>query len=113
MLDEVIKKLEAAPGPDRTLDEEIWRSHGGSPYSYTPTYTASIDAAIRLVPSGWDWQVYSNAEDSPGNGFFIGPFALCEDLKHDARRGAGGGGATPALALCVAALKSKRVASGE
>jgi hypothetical protein len=65
-----------------------------------PNYTASIDAAMTLVPEGMTWfvstdfvpvsaGVYNGADDDDGLPAFTG------DAK------------TPALALCAAALRAK------
>lgn len=129
---DIILKLEKAKGPSRALDRAIadlvfdleWRPYGprarklwgfprGAEFAKfhseesVPRYTSYIDEALWLVPEGLEWQVHSNAEDSPGNEHFIGPFALCEDITHEARIGWGGGGAAPAIALCIAALKAR------
>ena len=74
---DLIARLEAATGPDRTLDRDIWlglhgatlveqkpgyfrfqRASGRGRWrsvkdSIAPTYTGSLDAALTLVPKGW------------------------------------------------------------
>ena len=63
-----------------------------------PPYTASLDAALKLVPEGWRWAVSTTNDDSPcafghppDKSFWI------EDTP----------AATPALALCAFALRAR------
>lgn len=113
-LSELIAALERADGPSRELDSAIcaemglenwtaaeWaeavsgvgREHWSIPGSLP--YTSSIDAALTLVPEGCYWAVYRSGmayvkpdEDGPQE----------RDLA---------AAATPALALCIAALKAR------
>lgn len=81
---ELIKRLEAATGPDLELDAEIAMSAGlaerrndfvyvmhpveGSTHDLwlNVPYTASIDAALTLVPEGWRiWQMVRPASGEP------------------------------------------------
>ena len=124
----LIARLEQATGPDRELDADIavavdggeivWkmanytmesypaRRHpsphhiGGYCNAHVPSYTASIDAALTLVPSGkghdpwWmlkaAWRGIAKAE-------------IWVDGKGKPFRGEA---ATPALAICIAALRA-------
>lgn len=82
---ELIERLEKATGPDRELDAVIWlavtpgatrrsstvKSSKGLWPDYTidetrdangilvivPAFTASLDAALTLVPEGWSWKL--------------------------------------------------------
>jgi hypothetical protein len=112
------ERCEQAAWPDRELDaeiawmltaqdrkrlgppdlrREIW--HAGLPTpawvpfenvsSFHPHYTASLDAAVTLVPDGCGWMVMSSAAK-------VGVWP-----SH---------GATPALALCAAALRARAAA---
>lgn len=114
-MSDLITRLEAAEGPDRELDAEIFlqidpdaTDNGDgtfdSPYfdqshHHPRKYTASIDAALTLVPEGWIWQLSPTyAEvfelvDSTGFGGF------CADAP------------TPANALCIAALKAREASN--
>ena len=118
-------RIEAAEGADRALDAEIelaignwspehyeaWHRYQQCGESVNPPmcapvdpqwFTASIDAALTLVPEGWKLRQMS----------FSGPCA--DDRKwhlnlHGGKVGEDtfvGRGATPALALCAAALKA-------
>jgi hypothetical protein len=86
---------------------------GGCRY-HSPTYTFEIDRALLLVPGGWQWQV-SNRAPKPRQGrayinnkelLFAGIGGQKPNPKY---RGDETTAATPALALCAAAL---RVRSG-
>ncbi|WP_156416620.1 MULTISPECIES: hypothetical protein [unclassified Sphingopyxis] len=119
-MDSLIERIEAATGPDRELDLDIARLQGvvvlkrnhEDTANYETThwrYTASIDAAMTLVPEGFCWTVavyWCEGEDKPPY------FADCADLPamqagdfqvpiHEAWA------ATPALALVAAALKAR------
>ena len=122
---ELIERLEKASGPDRELNGAIfwiverrraqnsyWNVTPGKPQPIdelpvkglgklavevsAPAYTASIDAALTLVPEGWFGDVRLGGERSfawlkgdntdPGTGLLIGN--------------------TPAIALCIAALRA-------
>lgn len=121
-LDEVIERLEKADGPSIKLDTDIGRLlplpdvffglrvtarrfhlrsidyetedgayHTGA--GMVPHFTASIDAALTLVPNGWDWCVYNSfAQVLEKSGKAV---AITAFQKH------------PAIALCIAALKAR------
>jgi hypothetical protein len=104
------ERVEKAEVPDRELDVAIVRAlHPGigpyephcvgeepifwhDPYRKTlcPKFTASVDAALTLVPDGYGWNVQGNT-----NVFH----ALVSSYPGNAR--------TPALALCAAALRAR------
>lgn len=65
-MNDLIERIEAASGPDRALDHEIYEylgspivrmvsatTHGTDLVNWAPFYTASVDAALTLVPEGW------------------------------------------------------------
>lgn len=118
--EELIAALEKATGPSWELDEAImccvyadlkperhlegWYSASGD-HIRVDRYTASIDAALTLVPEGWrwslDWTQRPPYQDcgradlyAPGAG--IKPPDVSDVY-----------GATPAIALCIAALKAR------
>lgn len=131
--DELIAALEAATGPSRELDRHIARligwhrveprhtrsTHGawiapadwigamsdGSPmldslhgttmHPDVPAYTASIDAALTLVPEGCEWSRHRGANDR-----------MTMQVDGPGYIGRHGQGATPAIALCIAALRA-------
>jgi len=83
---ELAERCEAATGPSYALDLEI----AAAIYPVRPRvlqiFTASIDAALMLVPDLDGWVVM-------GNGAKVGRWVSP--------------GATPALALCAAALRAR------
>ena len=128
--DELIAALEKADGPDRELDALIWllvnypdwrkhkdwrktngwaeESRPSSMVSYYTAdglggsgsanhYTASIDAALTLVPEGWSWSVDHLLGQKPGAVLNNKPFSKTAIATE---------GATPALAICIAALRA-------
>ena len=101
-MDDLIRKLEAATGPDRSLDEAIFVIAKYEPSEKLPAYTASIDAALTLVPEGWLRYV---ADDENG------VHACVWQKRMPWQGGKIQAGclkaATPAIALCIAALKAR------
>jgi hypothetical protein len=115
---ELAARCEAAEGPDRELDalisvavddgcgirwHDLWFftfATGNSP----PLYTASLDAALTLLPPGSLW-AGGSMEEGPfarllwprADGTYVGNY-----LEITAT--------TPALALCAAALRAKAAA---
>lgn len=92
---ELIQRLEKATGPDVELDHAL-----GMLVGVGGDYTRSIDAALTLVPEP--------AVKSDGGRMV--------DIRLDERRNVGfatvnydfsAQGATPAIALCIAALKAR------
>jgi len=124
---ELAKRCEQASGPERELDGAIWcavngydflgwdgagvmwrkRGHDRSHYpaDRVRIFTASLDAALTLVPEGWPWSL--DATQRP-------PYRECGRADIFAP---GGGlkptdvmdvyAATPALAICAAALRAR------
>lgn len=99
--EDMIARLERASGPDRELDIAITELMQGHPVgdrgTYTP-YTHSLDAAVTLVPEGFEWSVSS---DLPRYG------ATCGSCAADFA------GATAPLALCIASLKGRALKERE
>lgn len=109
-LTKLAERVEALTGPDREVDQAIHalvsldRKHpylavpqiddkhpSGRPYA-TPAYTESLDAALTLLPEGWDWSyniVWGTA------------IIWCAGVEHKAVSSA-----TPALALAAACLRA-------
>jgi hypothetical protein len=96
---ELAERVEAATGPDRDIDHAIANLTNYATVGEVLTYTASLDAAMTLVPEGW----------------YIGDLTQCnEDDKSQAclteidapHRDAGATAAIMPLALTAAALKA-------
>lgn len=68
-----------------------------------PPYTSFIDVALTLVPEGWKWALHSADDAGPPCAFCVSdmgklPWSKRVDDTH---------AATPALALCAAALRAR------
>lgn len=106
---ELIERLEAATGPDPLLDAAIGEHLGLTPASFRfkdgdqvsmwPNFTGSVDAAMTLVPAGW-W-VQHIGQNLKGWGVRIETQGCSIPNSMAIPRLA-----TPALALCIAALKA-------
>lgn len=119
---DLIERLEKATGPDRQLDADIlntcghqaldrgprigweWRRDGKGIWSRMPSPTASIDAALTLLPDGYAWTICNRP-------FQKDFWASVADPYDD-----GGGnpaiGKTAATALTAAALKASQESRG-
>ena len=69
---------------------------------HTPTYTASLDAAMTLVPEGWSFEVRCSGTGDRGQASAWNPMKA---PGHEEVRVMGC--ATPALALTAAALRAR------
>lgn len=69
-----------------------------------PRLTTSLDAALTLVPEGWTWDVDATAPEC-GVDWTLHPQGLEEFAVT-------GTAPTPALALCIAALKARSASNG-
>jgi len=91
-------RVAALSGPDREVDAEIMRVVKTAKF-VAPCYTASLDHAMTLVPEGFDrWAV--TARNS----------AVCarsDGVEYQVRLLDWVFAATPALALCAAALRAR------
>lgn len=115
---ELIERVERASGPDREIDLAIARVMGtivlqrnfsdtGNHETTHWEYTASIDAAMTLVPEGWKLrQMNFSAPCADDRKWHLSLYggSVGEDCFV-------GRGATPALALCAAALKARTPAA--
>ena len=112
---ELAERVEAVGGADRGLDRAIWLSLGNVEpdawnMSPAPTYTASIDAAMTLVPEGLtEWEIGRSTRD-PRFGQYQARICLLTAEQDPEELGpqAIANGATPALALCAAALRARK-----
>jgi len=112
---DLLTRLEKATGPDRELDEDlarelgwetvmqwnglVWKSPSGNTGYTPPRFSSSIDEALSLVPEGAiKWSVSGGLDGMWGATVDMGVVGLiCADFK----------GHTPALALCIAALRAR------
>lgn len=106
-MDDLIAKLEAATEGSHWLDRLIDEALGGD-FDKPHSFTTSIDAALKLVPEGKAWGVGSIMFDElpPRRAFAANcrrEGCITPDTPaYDAV------GATPALALCIAALRARQ-----
>ena len=95
------ERVEGLSGPSPKLDVEIWLTSVGRdvPMSH---FTASLDAAMGLVPEGW-WlfHIYVSPEEMPGDRFKASVY------NDQSIYAASGRASTPALALTAAALRAR------
>jgi hypothetical protein len=110
---ELAERCEKAKKPDRELDADIaltqgWTEHPGDnwigPHGQisVPAFTASLDAALTLVPEGHDWIIEH----------VNGGLTICARVGHnDPDRISWGDIA--ALALCAAALRARAAQNAE
>lgn len=64
-----------------------------------PAYTASLDAALSLVPEGWAFQLLYEPDATKGQQALVWPPGKSMPLSS---------APTPALALCIASLRARR-----
>lgn len=125
---EVIARLERATEGSRELDYAIWdalyppkigggedlpRDFGfvrGQPLTdcYAPEYTCSLDAAVSLVPEGWFWRCGRTSHNA-GWAYVSKCF---DPLPHEEAAFFRPTDTTPALALCIAALRARLAKEG-
>jgi len=111
-MDDVIAALGAAEGGSDNLDAMIYRRGGGSDLvgydcadDEVPMWTQLIDDAATLVPPGYAWVLFSDGnagvalERRDADGQWHCP---ASDTT----------AATPALALCIAALRARVAVRG-
>lgn len=101
-IDELIADLEKATKPCERLDKAIHlivAPENPHPY-HCPRYTGSIDQAVTLVPKGASWFIESwppspTRKVTSDAAVCMGGERYCSDAS------------TPAIALCIAALKAR------
>jgi hypothetical protein len=109
-MEKLIAALEAATESSFELNAAIARldfyreAHGDLADNEVPDFCASIDAALTLVPANHDWSLHAD------NGEAI---AGCMPSSEDGCDIADCRGATPALALCIAALQARATISSK
>jgi hypothetical protein len=97
-LENLISRLEEAFEEDSELDLLIAQAVGNTSRP-APTYTGSIDAAMTLVPSGYAISLHVDANLTVHAGCELDEGEGCSDAQPC--------GDTPALALCIVALRAR------
>lgn len=110
---DLLNRIKAATGPDWSLDVEIARALGFleevAGMVRLPAYTASLDAALTLVPEGLEWELFGyDATRDPRFPRFQARIMLLTHAQDPEELGPQSimNAATPALALCAAALRA-------
>lgn len=113
------ERCEQAMGPSRALDRDIARavlgpeinSISAMEYAFCRNYSDSLDAAMTLIPAGRGWLVGfgRTRPDEPVGGAQI--TASAYDFLKSGDIIAEAEAATPALALCAAALRTRALAA--
>ena len=124
-IDELIERLEKATGPDRGLDGDIavccgeatgyverlgkrddgWVSKGAHhAVVAAPTYTASIDAALTLIPSTQNWSIETDPGGHWAKTWTMEPSQIFGGQTWRVRDNES---ASAAIAFCIAALKCR------
>lgn len=114
-MESVIAKLGIATGPSREIDHEIAQIIGlvtpqNTVTVWPPEFSASIDAALTLVPSDMTQWVASNRALFPhaGRGYIHnGELHMSGNYQ-----GFEAIAATPAIALCIVALRARAQSEG-
>ena len=102
------ERCEQAAGPDKELDFTIdgfMLKHGPETDRirnprYVLPYTASLDAAVTLVPEGWDFCISKGWDEECA--VSLAPANKVTEVISTST--------TPALALCAAALRARAAA---
>ena len=124
-LAELIARLEVATAGSRELDIAVYEAIGWrrkqfsktaptwlcppddgkriaiEPFNLLPCVTTSIDAALTLVPGGYAWMVRKSQPWDDAHPYHSAYVQLTESDDNYSIS------ATPALALCIAALKAR------
>lgn len=108
-LEVLADRVKALTGPSFLVEQEIADAVGHNPRARLPNYTASIDAAMTLVPGGLAWVLYSDGPTyvasaeigfhPTGGELFVGRWSS--------------DGENPAIALTAAALRAQAAQSDQ
>jgi len=108
---ELAARCEAAEGPDRKLDLAVALAIRGQAINgvinVSARYTASIDAAMSLVPEGWGWLVSQPNAKALASGLLKKRTPVLGEVQYGYDRRHSVAAATPALALTAAALRAR------
>lgn len=98
------ERVEAATGSSFLLEQEIADAVGHNPRARLPNYTASLDAAVTLVPEGLCVRLFIHPDEAHAD---IYRAHSSRGLIAEAEQAA-----TPALALTAAALRARAAVDG-
>lgn len=115
---DLISRIESATGPDRELDADIAKALGAKPTitvghellgnlrevpAHSARYTASLDAALSLVPEAMAWTLGQNVHHR----YWVASINALNEEGAPYSRGMSDNKHGPALALCAAALRAR------
>lgn len=130
VMDDLIKKLEAATGPDREIDLHIFAvlnrpdpiakidwgcigdrvTYGTGEWEYCadwPMFTFSVDAALTLVPEGWAIHTIHGGQIKDGKQGWAVNICVNGNNMDDLMVEREHLDERPAIAICIAALKAR------
>lgn len=101
----LVEAYDPSASPDNRADELALHQHivmvtgvGTLTPAFEDTFVRSLDAAMTLVPGGWDWAAGTAGEATGGHAYLRCVSNGKTEIETDA--------ATPALALTAAALRA-------
>ena len=108
-MQELIERLEKAEGPSIDIDWHIYRfltPKDEQSWVRPPAYTSSIDDALTLLPAGCVLETLSQGTDEPSTWRVIlwhlkQLIGKNPQTRHRAKH------RTPAIAICIAALRAR------
>ena len=100
----LVDLLEAANGPDPRLDQLI-AIEVGNRAAPTPSYTAFLDAALTLIMPSRDYEVNIYGSGADGATYTCAAYRWWPVEDRRAWRAESGNKLSPALAMCIAAMK--------
>lgn len=115
------ERVERATGADTVLDRDIVKLIGWAdnvPYGERDgwriplPFTASLDAAMSLVPEGWGWLVSQPNAKALASGLLKERMPVLGEVQYGCDHLYAVAAATPALALVSAALRARAQESG-
>ena len=119
------ERVEQATGPDRELDALVaattirnlaatsfktlqgWADIAVREKWSVRRFTASLDAAMTLVPEGWGWMVSQPNAKALASGLLKERTPVMGEVQYGCDQRYAVAAATPALALCAAALRAR------
>ncbi|KKM06716.1 hypothetical protein LCGC14_1741250 [marine sediment metagenome] len=116
-LKSLIAELEQAKEGSNELDRQIHAFVDGSPLEgscdkckqtfirFPRSYTVNLDDALKLVPEGWEWGIGSGWSHKSAARLPIAQLVYL-DMSTGKQTTITENGNTPAIALCIAALKA-------
>jgi hypothetical protein len=105
-LEELIKRLETATGPDRELDTAIAQASclWLTPEEEVPAYTSRTDEALWLLPRGYILE--SLSDEATGRTGDLKVIGACAEVSNGAASFQGQAPTRP-RAVCIASLKAR------